>query len=37
MGTTLEIDLTLGTIEKRETDPELSRLNAGISQCLQRG
>ena len=29
MGTTLEIDLTEGTIEKRETDPDLTRLYLG--------
>ena len=29
MGTTLEIDLTSGTIERRETDPELNRTYLG--------
>ena len=29
MGTTLEIDLTQSTIERRETDPELNRAYLG--------
>ena len=29
MGKTLEVDLTEGTIEKKETDPELARLYLG--------